>query len=85
MQKTPAPKRRFKSKNRPQFRRKVCRFCVNKRDITDYKDVDTLKHFVTDKGKILPRTVTGNCAKHQRQVTRSIKRARTMALVHYKG
>ncbi len=64
------------------FRKKVCKFCVNKAEM-DYKNPDTLRRFVTDRGKILPRRITGTCAKHQRQLTREIKRARSLALLPY--
>lgn len=64
-------------------RKKVCTFCVEKIDEIDYKDVEKLKRFVSDKGKILPRRVTGTCAKHQRKVTEAIKRARTIALLPF--
>ena len=64
-------------------RKKVCAFCAEKVDEIDYKDVEKLKRFVSDKGKILPRRVTGTCAKHQRKVTEAIKRARTIALLPF--
>lgn len=64
-------------------RKKVCNFCVDKVEHIDYKDVDMLKKYVSDKGKILPRRVTGTCAKHQRKVTVAIKRARTIALLPF--
>lgn len=64
-------------------RRKVCYFCANHIDHPDYKDADLLKRFVSEKGKILPRRVTGTCAKHQRTLTGSIKRARIMALLPF--
>ena len=64
-------------------RRKVCNFCVDKAKEVDYKDVAKLSKYITERGKILPRRVTGNCAKHQRQVTEAIKRARNVALMPY--
>lgn len=64
-------------------RRKVCYFTVNNITYIDYKDVDLLKRFISERGKILPRRVTGTCAKYQRQLTRAIKRARQMALLPY--
>ncbi|MGY4105058.1 30S ribosomal protein S18 [Ignavigranum ruoffiae] len=64
-------------------RRKVCYFCANHIDHPDYKDVELLGRFVSDKGKILPRRVTGTCAKHQRALTTAIKRARIMALLPF--
>lgn len=64
-------------------RKKVCQFCVDKVDHIDYKESGRLKRFMTDRGKILPRRITGNCAKHQRALTTAIKRARVMALLPY--
>ena len=64
-------------------RRKVCSFCVDKVEHIDYKDVAMLRRFVTERGKILPRRISGNCAKHQRQVTVAIKRARNIALLPF--
>ena len=64
-------------------RRKVCFFCANHIDHPDYKDVDFLKRFISEKGKILPRRVTGTCAKHQRALTVAIKRARIMGLLPF--
>lgn len=64
-------------------KRKVCSFCVEKVEHIDYKQADKLRRFVTERGKILPRRITGNCARHQRQVTTAIKQARQMALLPY--
>lgn len=64
-------------------RRKVCEFCERKAGEVDYKDVVTLKKFISEKGKILPRRATGTCAKHQRKVTEAVKRARNVALLPY--
>ena len=64
-------------------RRKVCRFCADSSLIIDYKDSKTLKHFTSERGKIIPRRITGNCAKHQRELTVAIKRARQIALLPY--
>jgi ribosomal protein S18 len=64
-------------------RRKVCSFCVDKVEYVDYKDVSRLRRYLTERGKIIPRRISGNCARHQRQLTRSIKRARQMALLPY--
>ena len=61
-------------------RKKVCYFCANHVDYIDYKDVELLKRYISEKGKILPRRVTGTCAKHQRTLTVAIKRARIMGL-----
>ena len=63
--------------------RKVCSFCVDKVEAIDYKDVAKLRRFITERGKILPRRISGNCAKHQRQVTVAIKRARNIALLPF--
>ncbi|BDC95848.1 MULTISPECIES: 30S ribosomal protein S18 [Treponema] len=71
-----------KGKGKTFFRKKVCRFCANKAKI-DYKDVDTLKRFTTERGKILPRRITGTCAKHQRELTVAIKRARNICLLPF--
>jgi small subunit ribosomal protein S18 len=68
---------------RTYFRKKVCRLCVNKMKVVDYKDVDFLRKFITDRGKILPRRMTGTCAKHQRVLSRAIKRARIVALLPF--
>ena len=64
-------------------RRKVCSFCVDKVEHIDYKDVAKLRRFITERGKILPRRMTGTCAKHQRQLSEAIKRARAIALLPY--
>ncbi|MBR0061063.1 MAG: 30S ribosomal protein S18 [Selenomonadaceae bacterium] len=64
-------------------RRKVCAFCVDKVERIDYKDAAKLRRFTTERGKILPRRISGNCAKHQRQVTIAIKRARNIALLPF--
>ena len=66
-------------------RRKVCAFCLDKATEIDYKDTAKLKKFVTEKGKILPRRITGTCAKHQRLLASAIKRARLVALLPFKG
>jgi small subunit ribosomal protein S18 len=70
-------------KKRPFQRRKVCVFCADSGMKIDYKDVKTLNHFVTERGKILPRRISGNCAKHQRDLTAAIKRARNIALMSF--
>ncbi|MBX5475915.1 MAG: 30S ribosomal protein S18 [Clostridia bacterium] len=64
-------------------RRKVCSFCVDKIDVVDYKDTGRLRRYISERGKILPRRITGNCARHQRQLTTAIKRARYMALLPF--
>ena len=63
--------------------RKVCNFCVDKMDYIDYKDVENLRKFVTESGKIMPRRMSGVCAKHQRDLAIAIKRARIAALLPY--
>jgi small subunit ribosomal protein S18 len=70
-------------KRRGFRRKKVCQFCADKTETIDYKDVEKLKKNVTDRGKILPKRITGSCAKHQREVTTAIKRARIVALLPY--
>lgn len=64
-------------------RRKVCSFCVDKVDQIDYKDIARLRKHVTERGKIMPRRMSGVCAKHQRDLARAIKCARTVALLPY--
>ncbi|HHV92992.1 MAG TPA: 30S ribosomal protein S18 [Firmicutes bacterium] len=64
-------------------RRKVCSFCVDKIDHVDYKEVSRLRRYLSERGKILPRRINGNCARHQRQLTVAIKRARQVALLPY--
>lgn len=67
------------------YRRRVCRFCTDKDIVIDYKDPKTLRNFVTERGKIIPKRIYGTCAPHQRQVTEAIKRARHLALLPYSG
>lgn len=64
-------------------RRKVCIFCADQNSVIDYKDTNKLKRYVSERGKILPRRITGNCAKHQRALTVAVKRARHVALMPY--
>ncbi|NLN28619.1 MAG: 30S ribosomal protein S18 [Firmicutes bacterium] len=71
------------ARERGRRRRKVCSFCVDKIDVVDYKDAGRLRRYLTERGKIVPRRISGNCARHQRQVTRAIKRARHVALLPY--
>jgi small subunit ribosomal protein S18 len=78
-ERTPDRKRRF------QVRKKVCRFCVDKTPFIDYKDIKTLRFFVTERGKILPRRISGNCARHQREVTVAVQRCRNIALLPFSG
>jgi small subunit ribosomal protein S18 len=72
-------------KRRFQVRRKVCRFCVDKTPFIDYKDLKTLRFFITERGKILPRRISGNCARHQREITVAIQRSRNIALLPFSG
>ncbi|HOG08076.1 MAG: 30S ribosomal protein S18 [Syntrophales bacterium] len=76
-QRPPRPQRRF------FHRRKFCRFCTDSALIIDYKSPDVLRDFVTERGKIMPRRITGNCAKHQRELTTAIKRSRSIALMPF--
>ena len=76
-----APVRRQKRMSK----KKVCMFCADRAKVIDYKDVATLKRFVTEKGKIVPRRQTGTCAMHQREVTKAVKRARNVALLPYRA
>jgi small subunit ribosomal protein S18 len=64
-------------------RRKVCNFCMDKVDSIDYKDLAKLRKYISERGKILPRRISGNCAKHQRNLTIAVKRARHIALLPY--
>lgn len=73
------------NKRRFQVRKKVCRFCVDKTPFIDYKDIKTLRFFVTERGKILPRRISGNCARHQREVTVAVQRCRNIALLPFSG
>lgn len=66
-------------------RRKVCEFCEHEDLVPDYKDVATLRKYVSERGKILPRRATGACAKHQRKITEAVNRARNMALLPYQS
>jgi small subunit ribosomal protein S18 len=70
-------------RRRGPVRRKVCRFCADKDSIIDYKDTRALSGFVTERGKVVPSRITGNCAKHQRQLTTAVKRARAVALLPF--
>lgn len=76
-------KKEKKEKRRVSFRRKACRFCVDKEMAIDYKLAKLLSQFITETGKIVPRKLTGNCAFHQREVVVSVNRARVMALLPY--
>jgi small subunit ribosomal protein S18 len=73
---------RGRGKGKVYFKKKVCKFCVQKLKI-DYKDADVLRRFITERGKILPRRITGTCAKHQRALALAIKQARSIALLPF--
>jgi small subunit ribosomal protein S18 len=75
--------KKTKKNDKDRFFKKKCRFCVDKTDTLDYKDILKVKRFITEKGKILPRRISGNCAMHQRVVAVAIKRARHMALLPF--
>lgn len=79
----PRAERRPAPRMNNRRRKKVCIFCEDKIDYIDYKDTNRLRKFISERGKILPRRVSGACAKHQRQVTVAIKRARVVALLPY--
>ena len=81
----PAAPAAAKQPMRKAPRRKVCAFCLEKATEIDYKDIAKLKKYVTEKGKILPRRMTGVCSKHQRLLSTAIKRARLVALLPFKG
>jgi small subunit ribosomal protein S18 len=77
---------RFEKKKRSQFgprRKKICRFCENRITYIDFKDERILRRFITERGKIVPRRISGNCAKHQRKLTQAIKRSRHMAIMPF--
>ena len=82
---TAAPQKEVRKFVKRIPRRKVCAFCQAKVDDIDYKDVNTLKKYITEGGKILPRRMTGTCAKHQRVLATAIKRARLVDLLPFKG
>ena len=78
------PGKDFQGQQRfPKFKRKICKFCYEKELKIDYKNSTVLEHFITDRGKILPRRVTGTCSKHQRLVAKEIKKARIIALLPF--
>ena len=76
----PDDKGRFR---RTYHRRKICRFCADSSLVIDYKEIKVLRYFTTERGKITPRRISGNCAKHQRKLTLALKRARNMALLPF--
>ena len=79
----PARPERPDYRNNRRPRKKVCQFCADKVESIDYKDAAKLRRFVSERGKIMPRRMTGTCAKHQRELATAIKRARVMALLPY--
>ena len=81
MERTERPERPMNRDRRP--RRKVCASCADKIEMIDYKDTQRLRRYLSERGKIVPRRVTGTCARHQRQLTTAIKRARHLALLPY--
>ncbi len=70
-------------RRRSYHRQKICKFCADKVVTIDFKDIKRLRGFVTDRGKIIPRRISGNCARHQRQLTRAIKRSRNIAFLPF--
>ncbi len=78
-------RRPARRKRRVYHRRKVCRFCADSSLVIDYKDSRQLKYFITERGKIIPRRISGTCATHQRLLTLAIKRARSIALLPFLG
>ncbi len=77
------PARGGRPRRRPYYQKKICRFCMDKIENIDYKDVKTVRNLLTERGKIIPSRISGNCAPHQRKLTVAIKRARTMALIPF--
>lgn len=82
-QRAERPERPERPRGERRSRRKVCQFCVDKAESIDYKDTAKLRKYISDRGKILPRRMTGTCAMHQRQLTEAIKRARHVSLLPY--
>ena len=79
----PAEKPSTERKRKPFLMRKVCRFFTDKKLEIDYKNARILRYFITERGKIIPRRISGNCAKHQREITIAIKRARNIAILPF--
>jgi len=79
------PPQKYRKKRNFYHRRKVCRFCADTSIKIEYKESKTLRYFITERGKIIPRRISGTCAKHQRALTVAIKQARTIALLPYVG
>lgn len=71
------------NRRKKRSKKKICSFCADKSSTLDYKDIHKLKKYITERGKILPRRISGNCAIHQRDLTQAIKRARHVALLPY--
>ncbi len=82
---TPNNAKKQVKKRKIFHRRKVCRFCADSSLVIDYKDFRSLRYFITERGKIIPRRISGTCAKHQRTLTVAIKRARAIALLPFVG
>jgi small subunit ribosomal protein S18 len=78
-----ATKKRAAAKKERRPKRKICNFCAEKTDAIDYKDTTRLRKYISERGKILPRRISGNCAKHQRGLTTAVKRARIIALLPF--
>ena len=76
-------KKPVNKKRRIYIKRKVCRFCADKTLEIDYKSPRILRYFITERGKIIPRRISGNCAKHQREITTAIKKARNIAILPF--
>ena len=85
MQKEAVSEEKFTKKPKRVSKKKVCMFCADRAKTIDYKDVATLKRFVTEKGKIVPRRQTGTCSMHQREITTAVKRARNVAILPYRA
>ncbi len=81
--KTKTKTKRKRTDDDRRFKRKSCRFCADKITSIDYKDANRLRNFITDRGKIVPRRITGNCSRHQHMLTTSIKRARHIGLLAF--
>ena len=77
------PKKKGEKREKRPMRKKKCKFCLDRVTYVDYKDERRVRRFMTDRGKITPRRITGTCAKHQRMLTAAVKRARLIALVPY--
>lgn len=74
---------RFNKRKTTYHRRKICKFCADSSIVIDYKDSKSLRYYISERGKIIPRRISGNCAKHQRVLTVAIKRARNIAFLPY--